>query len=174
MGRKTARTKKKDDLFFKTLASSGCAAKACEYSGYSLPAVYRYAKNDIEFDARWKESIALTVAVVEGTLFDLAANGDVDYKSVKFIDDQGKLHHQLVKIKKRNVAAIALYLKSKNPDKYGNNIADKYSDDYINRLSDEELEKADEEIYRLMEMDLPGITEVIKSHKEKLKNNENG
>ena len=172
MGRKTARTKKKDDLFFKTLASSGCAAKACEYSGYSLTAAYRYAKNDIEFEARWREAIDLTVAIVEGTLFDVAVNGDVDYKSLKFIDDKGKAHHQLVKTKKRNVAAIALFLKANKPDKYGNKIVDK-DDDYVGNLSDEELDAViadfDAEADRFMELDYPGITEVINNHKAKFK-----
>ncbi|WP_417859536.1 hypothetical protein [Xanthomarina gelatinilytica] len=144
MARPTKRTKKRDDVFFNILSASGSVKKACELSGYSLSAVYRYRQEDAEFFTRWNASREAVIAILEDTLFDMAVNGEKDYKSVKFIDEDGE-HLKLFEIRKRSFSAAMALLKVLEPEKYNDAVVlERFKETLLYRnqnadLSDEEI-----------------------------------
>lgn len=151
MARPTKRTKKRDDLFFNILSASGSIKKACELSGYSLSAVYRYRQDDAEFCDRWHESRESVISVLEDTLFDMAVNGEKDYKSVRYIDETGE-HLELFETRKRSFSAAMALLKVLAPEKYNDALVlERMKQDYeqkesISKMSDQQI---DNELARL-------------------------
>lgn len=148
MGRRTGRTKKKDDLFFMYLASTGNVTKACEESGYSTTRVYEYRVTDIDFKERWQTALDSCAGLVEGSLIDVLVNGDTDYKVLNFTDNEGKKHSVVKKVKKRYPASMLAYMKIRDSDRYGLKPV-MGSAEYCESLTDEQL---DAEIERYIEI----------------------
>ncbi|MGF1871140.1 hypothetical protein [Photobacterium indicum] len=173
MAGKVRRTKKKDDIFFNVFASTSSVERACELSGYSSSSVYRYKASDVEFSYKWEIAVKQTVSAVEGSLFDLAVNGDKDFKSLKYVDSEGKACHSLIPIKRRNPAAMQLFLKAHAPEKYNDRLVvaklEPLANDDAEGLSDEdiqeELDRFDDLKRFELEREYPGITQIVDDYK---------
>lgn len=157
MGRKTARTKKKDDLFFMYLACTGSVTKACEESGYSIPRVYEYRISDIAFYERWVMAMDSCAGLVEGSLVDVLVNGDSDYKVLNFTDTEGKKHSVVKRIKKRYPAAMLSYLRVRDSKRFSQKGVKDLLDEDICDMTEEQLDEydrmLDEQLERLRALD---------------------
>ncbi|MCE9523548.1 MAG: hypothetical protein K8S25_14095 [Alphaproteobacteria bacterium] len=59
------RTPARDITFFLGLANAHAVAAACRASGYAVPSVYRWRKDDADFAARWNDALVMAGDLLE-------------------------------------------------------------------------------------------------------------
>ncbi|TVO35073.1 hypothetical protein [Vibrio algivorus] len=141
MSRKTNRTRARDKKFFEILENGGLTmtvSKAAKAVGYSRRSVYDYKNSDPSFAERFEEIMEERYDELEATAYDMAVNGDIDYKVV--VDRNGK--KKTVPIKKRHAGIVTFLMSANRPEKYRPNYKPPVLDD---NLPEAEIESRLEE-----------------------------
>ncbi|CAH6968147.1 conserved hypothetical protein [Vibrio chagasii] len=114
-GRPPKRSKKRDELFFKAIASGVSQRIACEISGYNERTVIRYKKDSPDFKKMFDEADAVNFSVLEDRLKKIATEGIVEIKVKR--DGKGKVKEETV-IKKDSLQALIFLMKAKESGRY--------------------------------------------------------
>ncbi|ELA7320444.1 hypothetical protein Q9X98_002017 [Vibrio parahaemolyticus] len=151
MSRKTKRTRARDNKFFETLENGGLimtVSNAAKIAGYSRSSVYDYKNSDPVFAKRFNEIMEERYDELEATAYDMAVNGDIDYKII--VDKNGK--KKTVPIRKRHAGIVTFLMSANRPEKYRSNYKPPVIDE---GLPDGEIEsRLEEKLAALLEVDL--------------------
>ncbi|MFV0448078.1 MAG: hypothetical protein ACK5MF_06405 [Vibrio sp.] len=151
MSRRTKRTRARDKKFFEALENGGLTmtvAKAAKLAGYSRSSVYDYKDSDPAFAKRFNEIMEERYDELEATAYDMAVNGDTDYKVV--VDNNGQ--KKTVPVKKRHAGIVMFLMSANRPARYRANYKAPVIDE---NMSEDEVEsRLEEKLLALLEVGL--------------------